>query len=227
MREMKKIKIESLVEDPELVERRREQLVSAAAKCFARTGYHRTTIKQIAETAGVSPGLIYTYVKDKDDIIFLVIVSMLETYQREIPKAVGAIEDPIERFCASVRAYCSVVGRNVDATLLAYRETKSLSRERRKIVKEMEMRTNKLVAEPIEACIAKGYFRAVNVHMVTYRIVLLAHGWALKQWSFRKILTLEQYMDEGLDLFLHGLLTPAGWQHMRANQRSPKAAAWS
>jgi AcrR family transcriptional regulator len=206
-----KIKIQSLVEDAELVARRREQLVAAAAKCFAVTGYHRTTIKEIAELARVNAELIYTYVKDKEDILFLVIVHVLETYQRDIPLALHDIEDPVDRFCASVRAYCEIVGRNVDATLLAYRETKSLPRDRRKVVKEMEMRTNKLLSDCVEDCVAKGYFRPVNVHMVTYRLVLLAHGWALKQWSFRKIMSLEQYIEEGLDLFLHALLTPAGW----------------
>ena len=220
-----KIKIESQVEDVALVERRREQLVTAAAKCFAETGYHRTTIKEIAEVAGVSPGLIYTYVKDKEDILFLVIVHVLETYLRDIPPAIEGVEDPIDRFCASVRAYCEVVGRNVDATLLAYRETKSLPRDRRKAVKDMEVRTNKLVADCVDACIERGYFRPVNVHMVTYRIVLLAHGWALKEWSFRKILSLEQYIEEGLDLFLHALLTPSGWRQWRASNSPRKASA--
>jgi AcrR family transcriptional regulator len=222
-----KFTIQSQVEDAALVERRREQLVLAAAKCFAQTGYHRTTVKEIAEAAKVSPGLIYTYVKDKEDILFLVILNVLETYLRQIPIAVGAIEDPIERFCASVRAYCEIVGRNVDATLLAYRETKSLPRERRKVIKEMEMRTNKLIANCIEACIAQGHFRPVNIHMVTYRIVLLAHGWALKQWSFRKILNLDQYIEEGVDLFLHALLTPSGWRHLGKTRRISKHAGSS
>lgn len=217
-----KIMIKSQVEDAALVERRRDQLITAAAKRFAQTGYHRTTIKEIAEEAGVSPGLIYTYVKDKEDILFLVILHLLETYLREIPIAVGAIDDPIERFCASVRAYCDIVGQHIDATLLAYRETKSLPRDRRKVVKEMEMRTNKLIADCVGACVAKGHFRSVNIHMVTYRIVLLAHGWALKQWSFRKILSLDQYIEEGVDLFLHALLTPAGWRHLRATRQTSK-----
>lgn len=220
-----KIKIESQVEDAALVARRRDQLVTAAAKCFAETGYYRTTIKDIAEVAGVSPGLIYTYVKDKEDILFLVILHVLETYLRDIPPAIAGVEDPIDRFCASVRAYCEVVGRNVDATLLAYRETKSLPRDRRKAVKDLEVRTNKLVADCVDACIELGYFRPVNVHMVTYRIVLLAHGWALKEWSFRKILSLEQYIEEGIDLFLHALLTPNGWRQWRSSKSPRKAAA--
>lgn len=215
MAEHAKIKIASQVEDPELVERRRDQLVKAAAQCFADTGYHRTTIKEIAEVARVSPGLIYSYVEDKEDLLFLVILHVLETYLREIPLATIGVEDPIDRFCSSVRAYCEVVGRNVDATLLAYRETKSLRPERRRVIKDMEVRTNTLVADCVQTCIARGYFRPVNIHMVTYRIVLLAHGWALKEWYFRDLISLAQYIDEGLDLFLHALLTPAGRKHRR------------
>ena len=43
-------------EHPDRVEWRREQLVRAAVQRFAINGYHRTTIKEIADTAGVSPG---------------------------------------------------------------------------------------------------------------------------------------------------------------------------
>jgi AcrR family transcriptional regulator len=84
-----RIVIDSQIEDPDLIERRRRQMVAAAAKCFGVNGYHRTTIKEIAETAGFSPGLIYTYVKDKEDVLFLAIVAHLDTYAREIPGTGG------------------------------------------------------------------------------------------------------------------------------------------
>jgi AcrR family transcriptional regulator len=213
-----KIKIHSQIEDPLLLESRRAQLVKAAAKRFSINGYHRTTIKEIAATAGFSPGLVYAYVKDKEDVLFLVIVDILETYGRDIPKALEGIEDPLQRFCAAVRAYCDTVGRNIDATVLAYRETQSLRPERRNIIKQMELDTNRLLSESIQQCIEAGLFRPVNIDLVTYRIVLLAHGWALKAWHFRTITTLDTYVREGLDLFLHALLSKRGWRHWKARQ---------
>ena len=211
-----RIEIDSQIEDPELIERRRAQLVAAAAKCFGANGYHRTTIKEIAETAGFSPGLIYTYVKDKEDILFLVIVALLETYAREIPKSLEGVLDPLERFVVAVRAYCETVGANVDATVLAYRETKSLAKERQKALMRLELSTNRIISNCLQECISSDLMRSVNLDLATYRIVLLAHGWALKAWHFRGMTTLDEYIREGLDLFLHALLTPRGWTRWRS-----------
>lgn len=211
--------IYSSVDDAELVERRRQQVVAAAAELYGRNGFHKTTVKEIAQLAGVSAGLIYSYVKTKEDVLFLVLQSVLESYAREIPKALEGVGDPILRFCSAVRAYCDVVGAKPDATLLAYRETKSLGSEQQTAIKEMELKTNQLIIECISDCIAAGYFRPVNVELATYRIVLLAHGWALKAWRFKQFTTLREYTEEGLDLFLNAMMTPLGWAHYRGTER--------
>lgn len=209
----------SSVDDVDLVERRRHQFVAAAAELYGRNGFHKTTVKEIAQLAGVSAGLIYSYVKTKEDVLFLVLQSVIESYAREIPKALEGIEDPIARFCAAVRAYCDVVGAKPDATLLAYRETKSLAAAQQAAIKDMELKTNQLLIQCIEDAIAAGYFRRVNVELAAYRIVLLAHGWALKAWRFKQFTNLHEYTEEGLDLFLNALLTPLGWAHYRGVER--------
>ena len=45
---------------------RRDQIIAAAAGCFARTGYHATTMADIAEAAGVSKGTPYLYFPGKE-----------------------------------------------------------------------------------------------------------------------------------------------------------------
>jgi AcrR family transcriptional regulator len=48
---------------------RRQEILGGAARCFARAGFHRTTVQDIAAESGLSPGLIYRYFADKDDIV--------------------------------------------------------------------------------------------------------------------------------------------------------------
>src|SRR5579859_7865341 len=50
-------------------ESRREELVAAAVRAFARKGYHGCRISDIAEEAGVSHGLVYHYFTSKEEIL--------------------------------------------------------------------------------------------------------------------------------------------------------------
>jgi AcrR family transcriptional regulator len=50
-------------------EARRRQIVDAAYQCFARKGFHQTTMRDIYEQAGLSPGAVYHYFAGKDEII--------------------------------------------------------------------------------------------------------------------------------------------------------------
>ena len=45
---------------------RRDQIIAAAAECFAQSGYHVTTMADIAEAAGVSKGTPYLYFPSKE-----------------------------------------------------------------------------------------------------------------------------------------------------------------
>ena len=205
--------VHSSIDDQELIAERRQQFVAAATALFGRNSYDATTMKEISKKAGFSSGLIYSYVQTKEDMLFLVLQNLLDSYQREIPKSLESVIDPIERFCTAVRAYCQIVDAHSDATLLAYRATKALSSERKAEIKRMELETNSLVAECVRACIDAGHFRAVNVNLMAYQVVMVAHGWALKRWVLSQSMTLDEYVSETIDLFLHGAMTEAGWKH--------------
>ena len=48
---------------------RRQQILGAAAACFAREGFHRTSMQDIVGECGVSAGLVYRYFASKDEMI--------------------------------------------------------------------------------------------------------------------------------------------------------------
>ncbi len=51
-------------------EERRAQLVDTALRLFAEKGFERTTIKDLAEAAGVAQGLFYHYFENKEALLF-------------------------------------------------------------------------------------------------------------------------------------------------------------
>ncbi len=48
---------------------KREQILDAAIKVFARNGYHGSRISDIASEAGIAYGLVYHYFKNKEEIL--------------------------------------------------------------------------------------------------------------------------------------------------------------
>jgi AcrR family transcriptional regulator len=48
---------------------RRRQIMDAAVTCFARDGFHRTTMQDIVAETGLSAGAIYRYFPSKEDIV--------------------------------------------------------------------------------------------------------------------------------------------------------------
>jgi TetR/AcrR family transcriptional regulator, transcriptional repressor of aconitase len=59
---------------------RRRQIIEAALTCFARKGFHKTTMQDVVEQSGLSPGSIYCHFAGKQDIIVAVVE---ERHRRE------------------------------------------------------------------------------------------------------------------------------------------------
>lgn len=55
------------------LETRRQHILDAAITCFARKGFHQTTMEEIGQEAGLSPGVAYRYFASKEDIILATI----------------------------------------------------------------------------------------------------------------------------------------------------------
>ena len=54
---------------PEALRQRSARILDAAERCFARTGFHRTTMQDICKEAAVSPGALYVYFDSKEALI--------------------------------------------------------------------------------------------------------------------------------------------------------------
>lgn len=59
---------------------RRRQILQAAMVCFAKSGFHQTSMHDISAEAGISVGLIYRYFENKEAVI----AAMADGHKREI-----------------------------------------------------------------------------------------------------------------------------------------------
>ncbi|MXQ75686.1 TetR family transcriptional regulator [Rhodococcus rhodochrous] len=174
---------------------RRKQVLDAAVQVMQRTGFHQMSMQALADEAGVSVGLIYKYFGGKEEILLATIVSILDTFRDQIEPAMEAAgDDPVERLAAGIRRYIEIVDENLDATVLTYRESRTLDADGRARIKELEVETSAPLRSALDDGIAAGIMEPIDVDLMVFDILLLAHGWALKHWHFGSIYTLDDYI---------------------------------
>ena len=194
---------------------RRRQIIDAATAVMEREGFHRASMAAVAEAAGISVGLIYQYVANKEDLLQLVLLDVLEDFRAALPAATEGVEDPIERLARVFSAYCTVIDRRHRALVLAYRETRTLPPDGRAQVMGAELVKLGPFVTAIEDAAAEGLMEVEDPTLLTYTLVMSAHAWALKHWFLSERATLEEYRRHQLGLVLRATLTPEARERYR------------
>ncbi len=77
---------------------KRERILRAAIRVFARKGFYATRVSEIAKAAGVADGTIYLYFKNKDDVLISIFedrIGRLIEVIRDVAQREGSVEDRI------------------------------------------------------------------------------------------------------------------------------------
>lgn len=73
---------------------KRDRILRAAIKVFARNGFHATRVSEVAKAAGVADGTIYLYFESKEELLFSLfedrIDKLLAFMRDELPKQPNA-----------------------------------------------------------------------------------------------------------------------------------------
>jgi len=184
-------KIESQVKDKELIEIRRMEIVKAAVDIFVRKGFHKTTVREIAQKFGMSIGTLYEYIRTKEDILYLVcdyIHSSVGERVRPSLKMSGGSKKTLER---AIYAYITIVDEMQDYIIFLYQETKSLSYDNRRYIFRAEDGTF-LVDKK-------------DISLIAHNIMVLGQMWAFRRWVLHRSYTLKHYINTQTTLILNEL----------------------
>ncbi|ELB93162.1 TetR family transcriptional regulator [Rhodococcus wratislaviensis IFP 2016] len=195
---------------------RRRQILKAAAKVMQHTGFHQMSMQALADEANVSVGLLYNYFGNKEEILRATITAILDAFRDQLEPAMAAAgDDPVERLAAGIRRFVEIVDENLDAVALTYRESRTLDPAGRETLKRLEIATSAPLRAVLTEGIDAGVMNPVDVDLIVFDLVLLAHGWSLKHWHFGRIYTLDEYIRSQTRFVLNTVLP----HHHRAHYR--------
>ncbi len=83
---------------------RRRQLVEAAIDVIHLEGFSQATVARIARRAGISPGLVHHYFKDKDDLLLATMRHLLSDLRTDTVARLKRASSPQQRIRAIIDA---------------------------------------------------------------------------------------------------------------------------
>jgi len=200
--------VPTLVKDPDLVGRRRRQIVDAAVKLFVQNGFHKTTTRQIARAAGFSIGTLYEYVTSKEDVLYLVCDAIHAEVEAGVAEVMGQASGGWDALRGVIREYFLVCDRMSDHILLIYQETKSLTPQWQKKVLENEVRITGLFKRALEDLCSKEGLAGpddASRELIAHNIMVLGHMWTFRRWFFRRRFRIEDYISHQTALIMREL----------------------
>jgi AcrR family transcriptional regulator len=120
------------------VEKKHDQIVKGAAKIFLEKGFHPTTIREIAEAAGMSMGQLYHYISSKDDVLLLIHMHLQIAFFEHMKKISIIDEDAVMALTRALRQTQSFMTENKKLFQFIYRESKYLSKKHLQVVLQVD-----------------------------------------------------------------------------------------
>lgn len=184
---MNPVKVKTRIKNQELITEKHRRIVAAAVPLFKEKGFHQTTIREIADAAHISMGLLYKYISTKDDVLYLVQKEVVENNFRALSKVVDKKNpNPIEELKDSMEIILNLIQKDDPKKFLSvYSDSRYLSREALKAVLVEETRMVKHFQTILERGVKLGIFD-VKVPLITAIIIqFLLMIDPLRGWGYR------------------------------------------
>ena len=176
-------------------------MLRVAARLFRLRGYRATRLDQIAEELGVTRAALYYYFDTKQALLDE-ICRRSQTAVEAALEEVQAVPDAAERLRAFARELA--VNTASDAARVFFRDGKELSPEVRQELRERAHHVTRGAEDIIEAGIAAGRFRPVNVHVAAPGLLAMLNS--LPDWVRPgRHGALEDVTEQLLDTYLRGI----------------------
>jgi TetR/AcrR family fatty acid metabolism transcriptional regulator len=185
---------------------KRDAILKAATRIFARNGFFQSQVADVARDAGVAAGTVYLYFRSKDDLL----VSLFERTMREAiaegHAALDGVADPEEKLRRIARLHLERLGRDRDLAVVFQVELRQSTKFMEQFSSTYLRDYLGMIRETIASGQAAGVFRADFNPTLAAKVFFgaldeMATNWVLSKRRY----SLVAEADAVVDLFVGGV----------------------
>ena len=185
---------------------KREAILRAATRTFARNGYFNSKVADIASAAGVADGTVYLYFKSKEEILHSIFDRGVDNAITEARQQLEAISDPREKSRRIAHLHLERLGADRDLAVVFQVELRASTKFMEEFSAAGFAEYLGLIRSTFEEGQRAGVFRTELNAKVVSKILFgaldeMATNWILSQRRYK----LAPMADQVLDIFLNGV----------------------
>jgi TetR/AcrR family fatty acid metabolism transcriptional regulator len=142
--------------------RRRRGIFEVAARLFSKKGFAETSMREIAEAAGVGKSTLYDYFAKKDDLLLFFIEEEMRLLNQTTAESAGRAMDAPTKLRQLTELQFEFLERNRAVALLLVREAQRLGPQSQRWWMEKRQEYLRLLHNVIEQGISERAFREVD-----------------------------------------------------------------
>jgi AcrR family transcriptional regulator len=187
---------------------RRDQLLAIAAGLFAQRGFKNTTVRDIADAAGILSGSLYHHFDSKESMVDEILSSFQDELFATYDRILASDLDAREKVEAVVRASFDAIDQHHDEVAIFQNDaTYLMAFERFGYLREHNVRFRVMWVDLLREGVARAALRAdVDVDLV-FRFIRDTVWVAVRWYRPGGELSAEQIADQYLSILLDGIAT--------------------
>ena len=139
---------------------KRDALLRAATRVFARRGFFNAQVADIARVAGVAAGTVYLYFRSKDDLLASIFERTMREAIDEGRAALSGIGEPVQRLHEIARLHLERLGRDRDLAVVFQVELRQSTKYMQRFSSTLLQEYLAMIRDTIAAGQADGSLRA-------------------------------------------------------------------
>jgi AcrR family transcriptional regulator len=187
-----------------VADQRRRQIFMGACRVVAAKGYAATTIRDIAKASKLKISTMYQYITTKEDVLFMITNGCMAELFADFELSLRQSGTATEKIKHAIDSLVEYISKNRKYINLVFRETKSLNRENREKIFDLERRLVALWEHIITDGKRSGEFAVTDPSLAAHFIYFLCDIWALRHWALSEYS--EKQIREMLYRFAFGAL---------------------
>jgi len=186
----------------EELDRRRHEIFHQVVNIFLKKGFQETSMREIAETAGLGKSTLYDYFKTKDDILLYFFEDQINDLTEAAQKIALQNISADERLRQVMKVHLEFLQANKSLFMKLSLEAQRLKLESQNEIQKKRHAYQDLVRGLIEEGIREGVFRKVDPLLAAR---MLINTMAPVVFTSRPTGTAQEMLEETMDIFLKGL----------------------